>query len=129
MTLRLPLMRAVLISCLGAGITACGGNEPAANSTINQVEAAPVATPQNRWARVGVGACDGNELGRSAGAEPQAEMCSQPWITAVCLDGETYGDDGPPSCTYKSTPASQCSGGTARGVLYTCEPGMPQPAG
>lgn len=127
MNLRLSVLRLALIGCLGAGLAACGG-DTGANVTSNQA-AAPEATAQNRWSRVGVGACDGNDLGRSTGAEPQAAMCNQPWITAVCTDGETYGSGAPPACVYKSTPASQCNDGAARGILYTCEPGMAQPAG
>ena len=125
MTLRLSVLRLAFIACLGVGIAACGDGDKSANKTSNKADAAPAATAQNRWTRVGVGGCDGNDTGRSDGAEPQAEMCNQPWISAVCTDGETFGRGSRPSCVYKSTPASQCTGGTARGQLYTCEPGMP----
>ena len=122
MTLRLSVLRLALTMCLGVGIAACGDGDKAANISNTKAEA-PAASAESRWTRVGVGGCDGNDIGRSDGAEPQAEMCNQPWISAVCTDGETFGRGSRPSCVYKSTPASQCSGGTARGLLYTCEPG------
>ncbi len=56
-------------------------------------------------------------------------MCNRPWLTAVCWDGTTYSNlnGGRPWCAYKTTPASQCTGG-ARGHLYTCDPGGQQPS-
>ena len=124
MSLRLSITTPVLIACFAAGVSACsrGGEEGAAN---NQAAAAPAVPAQNRWVRVGIGGCAGNDVGRSDGAEPAAAMCNRPWLTALCWDGETYSNlnGGEPWCTYKTTPASQCTDEAPRGIVYTCEPG------
>lgn len=125
MSLRIPITTSVLIACLGAAAPACsdGGREEGAAN--NQAAAAAAVPAQNRWVRVGVGGCEGNDTGRSDGAEPVAAMCNRAWATALCWDGETYSNlnNGQPWCTYKSTPASQCTDEAPRGIVYTCEPG------
>lgn len=126
MSLRIPIMTSVLIACLGAGVASCsGGREEAAAN--NQAAPASSIPAQNRWVRVGVGGCEGNDYGRSDGGEPLAAMCSRAWVTAVCWDGGAHRNGAAPWCTYKSTPASQCTDGQTRGIVYTCEPGA-QPA-
>ena len=125
MSLRIPITTSVLIACLGAAAPACsdGGREEGAAN--NQAAAAAAVPAQNRWVRVGVGGCVGNDTGRSDGAEPVAAMCNRAWATALCWDGETYSNlnNGQPWCTYKTTPASQCTDEAPRGIVYTCEPG------
>ncbi|HEY0326058.1 MAG TPA: hypothetical protein VGC46_08805 [Allosphingosinicella sp.] len=125
MTLRLSMTTSILIACLGAAATACSGGGDKEGAANNQAEAAPAVPAQNRWVRVGVGGCEGNDTGRSDGGEPTAAMCDRAWATAVCWDGETHRNGAQAWCTYKTTPASQCTDGETRGVIYTCEPGAP----
>jgi hypothetical protein len=125
MSLRFSIMTSVMIACLATATSGCADRAPdnvAANAAATET-GAPLA--QNRWMRVGIGGCAGNDVGRSDGAEPQAAMCNRPWLTAVCWDGETYSNlnDGQPWCTYKTTPASQCTDEAPRGIVYTCDPG------
>ena len=123
MPVRISITTSVLIACFVTGASACsGGGEEGAAS--NQAAAAPAISEQNRWVRVGVGGCDGNDTGRSDGAEPVAAMCNRAWATAVCWDGETHRNGAAAWCSYKTIPASQCTDGEARGIVYTCEPGM-----
>jgi hypothetical protein len=77
-----------------------------------------------RWVRQGVSDCGGNDVGSSQGVDPQPGMCSGAAVTAVCWDGASYtnANEGRAWCTYKRTPASQCTGGGAPGVIYRCEP-------
>jgi len=127
MSLRLSVTTWIPIACLCAATSACssgGGEEAAAN---NQASAVPSVPAQNRWVRVGLGGCDGNDYARSDGEAPQVGMCNRAWATAVCWDGETHRNGAEPWCTYKTTPASQCTDGQTRGIVYTCEPGA-QPA-
>lgn len=120
MSLRLTLSRMVLMACLGAAGFACSGGDREEDAAANK--AAPSGPAQNRWVRVGIGGCEGDDYARSDGDSPQVAMCDRPWVTAVCWDGETHRNGGEAWCTYKTTPASQCTDGT-RGVVYTCEPG------
>ena len=127
MSLRLSITRAAILACLVAGTSSCAGGGEENAAANNHAAAEHAVPPQNRWVRVGVGGCTGNDVGRSDGAEPQAAMCNRPWLTAVCWDGQTYSNlnDGEPWCTYKTTPASQCTDEAPRGVVYTCDPGAP----
>lgn len=123
MSLRFSITTSVLIACLG--VAACA-DRAADNVAAENATAGKSAEPsQNRWVRVGVGGCAGNDVGRSDGAEPQAAMCNRPWLTALCWDGTTYSNlnNGQAWCTYKTTPASQCTNDAPRGIVYTCEPG------
>lgn len=122
MSLRISIMTSVLIAFAGAGVASCSDARQEASAN-NQARAAPAAPAQNRWVRVGVGGCEGNDTGRSDGAEPVAAMCNRAWATAVCWDGETHRNGSTAWCSYKSTPASQCTDGETRGIVYTCEPG------
>ena len=130
MSLRLTMTGMVLLAGIGALGAGCSGGDDAEATNNQAVQNASASGPQ--WVRVGSGGCEGNDVGRSDGAEPTAEMCNRPWLTAVCWDGQTYSNlnGGRPWCTYKTTPASQCTGG-ARGHLYTCDPGTgaPPPTG
>ena len=126
MSLRLSMTTSVLIACFGAAASACSGGGGEQGAANNQAAAQASTVPaQNRWVRVGVGGCEGNDYGRSDGGEPQVAMCNRAWATAVCWDGETHRNGSQAWCTYKTTPASQCTDGEARGVIYTCEPGTP----
>jgi hypothetical protein len=130
MSVRISITTSVLIACLAMAASACAERAPdnvAANEAVSGQRAEQA---QSRWVRVGTGGCTGNDIGRSDGAEPQAAMCNRPWLTAVCWDHQTYSNlnDGQPWCTYKTTPASQCTDEAPRGIVYTCEPGAQQPA-
>ena len=124
MSVRLSIARAAALACLAAAGAACAEGDSGAEATNNQAKQSTPAVAQ--WVRVGIGGCEGGDVGRSDGPEPQAAMCNRPWLTAVCWDGETHSNlnGGRPWCTYKTIPASQCTGG-ARGVVYTCDPGVP----
>ena len=130
MSLRFSITTSVLIACLGAVASGCAERAPDNVATNDGATKASAQPAQNRWVRVGIGGCAGNDVGRSDGAEPQAAMCNRPWLTAVCWDNQTYSNlnDGQPWCTYKTTPASQCTDDAPRGIVYTCAPGMQQPA-
>lgn len=123
MSLRLSVTTSILVACFGAAASACSGGDAEEGAANNQAAAAHAAPAQNRWVRVGVGGCDGSDYGRSDGDSPQVAMCNRAWVTAVCWDGETHRNGGEAWCTYKTTPASQCTDGATRGVVYTCEPG------
>ncbi len=128
MSLRLSITTTALIACFGVAAPGCSNGGSAKEEAGNQASAEPAVPAQNRWVRVGIGGCAGNDVGRSDGAEPQAAMCDRPWLTAVCWDNQTYSNlnDGQPWCTYKTTPASQCTDEAPRGIVYTCEPGTRQ---
>jgi hypothetical protein len=80
------------------------------------------------WKLKGIGDCTRQDTSSSEGEFPLDQICTQGGAkSAVCWDGITFKNSGgfkyaAAWCTYKTTSAAQCSGGSSPGRLYECAP-------
>ena len=83
----------------------------------------------SKWTLRGASDCGDTDVGAPTSSSlPQDARCGvkdtkgQPVVTAVCWDGRAFLAAGAPSCTYKTTPWQQCTGGKTSGLIYSCQP-------
>lgn len=83
-------------------------------------------TKKYRWVPSGAGDCKGMDYTQTMGSKPSRDMCNESMVgkIAVCWDNNQYRteDTRKVLCTYKGVSASQCTGGTNIGRMFTCEP-------
>ena len=129
------------LSLEGSATMACGacasGATPIPKSAFcftPKPTPSPTPGPVGHWEVLVVGQdCGDSDIPKEVtcgSAIPVPSRCDQIGKTAVCWDGKTFQNADPlfcnhtltqPWCTYKTTPAVNCTGGHTKGVLYECK--------
>ena len=111
----------IVVATVGNDAGVPGSLRQSLQAQMERPTSTPPVSGTHTWMRSGEGDCAGSDVGSTAGSNPDATWANRA-AAAICWDGRTYNNayarSGQAWCTYKSTPASSCTGGSNKGMLY-----------